>query len=397
MLNIPKNAFRTLLRFSQLVSDTSEPEKILDLMGRILVEECEVPCVLVFEIDAEGEMRLLTRRGGEEPGAPAPAAGNGPVDVRTLAESACGGRFTAYRSFSLISDTGLFGSLVVLYAEERPLAEWQWEIVEEIAQLTAIGLNKTFQYQRLSRAYDELQASHDLLARTERLRSLGQMSASISHDIKNILLPLSLQADFIARVAHDKEAVLKHAAKLKQNIAVGIDILERLRDFSRQSPDTTAVEPADLNGLAREAFELCRPRAAPGVTMSLALASPPRVHLRASECISAVVNLVGNALDALAGKGAITVSTGSGDGGGWLEVRDTGPGIPRDLQARILEPFFTTKGEKGTGLGLSMVYALAKRHHGRLSIDSEPGKGAAFRLWFPVERAHAPAPLASRQ
>ena len=67
-----------------------------------------------------------------------------------------------------------------------------------------------------------------------------------------------------------------------------------------------------------------------------------------------------------------------------MEVADNGPGIPADIKSRILEPFFTTKGELGTGLGLSIVYALTKRHGGTLEFDSEPGHGARFRMWFPA-------------
>jgi len=107
-------------------------------------------------------------------------------------------------------------------------------------------------------------------------------------------------------------------------------------------------------------------------------------QLRPEIIVTAIVNLLLNAADALAGKGAITVRTGPSDGGGWIEVADNGPGIPPEIRNRILEPFFTTKGAVGTGLGLAIVYAFSERHGGRLDIESEPGKGARFRMWFPV-------------
>ena len=107
-------------------------------------------------------------------------------------------------------------------------------------------------------------------------------------------------------------------------------------------------------------------------------------QLRPEIIVTAIVNLLLNAADALAGKGAITVRTGSSDGGGWIEVADNGPGIPPEIRNRILEPFFTTKGAVGTGLGLAIVYAFTERHGGRLDIESEPGKGARFRMWFPA-------------
>src|SRR5262249_61700185 len=103
-----------------------------------------------------------------------------------------------------------------------------------------------------------------------------------------------------------------------------------------------------------------------------------------ADCVTAIVNLIFNAVDALDGKGTITVVTGEADAGAWVEVRDNGPGIPPEIKDRILEPLFTTKGDRGTGLGVPIVYAFTQRHGGRLEIESEPGQGATFRMWFPA-------------
>jgi signal transduction histidine kinase len=99
------------------------------------------------------------------------------------------------------------------------------------------------------------------------------------------------------------------------------------------------------------------------------------------------VNLLLNAADALGGAGIVTVCTGSSNGGAWIEVADNGPGIRPEIKNKILEPFFTTKGQLGTGLGLSIIYAFTQRHGGRLEIESETGRGAKFRMWFPVVTA----------
>jgi signal transduction histidine kinase len=132
-----------------------------------------------------------------------------------------------------------------------------------------------------------------------------------------------------------------------------------------------------------EAVEISKPKlAACALTVEQGLA--PKVLLRPADCVTAIVNLIFNAVDAVEGKGRITIRTGAGEGGSWVEIADNGPGIPPEIQSRILEPFFTTKGNHGTGLGVSIVYAFTQRHGGRLNIESEPGKGARFRMWFPV-------------
>jgi signal transduction histidine kinase len=110
------------------------------------------------------------------------------------------------------------------------------------------------------------------------------------------------------------------------------------------------------------------------------------VVIRPADCVTALVNLIVNAVDALHEKGRITVRSGESADGSWIEVSDNGPGIPPEVKARILEPFFTTKGDLGTGLGMSIVYAFVQRYGGRLEIESELGRGALFRMWFPAEK-----------
>jgi signal transduction histidine kinase len=102
--------------------------------------------------------------------------------------------------------------------------------------------------------------------------------------------------------------------------------------------------------------------------------------------VSALVNLVVNAIDAITGSGGrgdITLRSGAAGEGSFVEVEDEGPGMAPEVQRRIFEPFFTTKGAEGTGLGLAMVEAAVVRQRGRITVDTAPGRGTTFRLWFP--------------
>jgi len=99
------------------------------------------------------------------------------------------------------------------------------------------------------------------------------------------------------------------------------------------------------------------------------------------------LNLLVNAAHAIEERGTITIRTGSEGEEVWVEIADTGTGIPPENMRRIFDPFFTTKPiGQGTGLGLSLSYAIVQKHHGRIEVRSEVGKGTTFRVCLPVRQ-----------
>src|ERR1019366_4884379 len=313
--------------------------------------------------------------------------------------AACKGRFEKVHSCPLVSGGGLFGSVVMFFGVAHQPE--QLALAEALVDLAAIALGSAAQTQQLMKSNAELRASQNALAHTEKLRALGQMAAGVSHDLKNILNPLSLHLQLVERAidrgqtSEAKESI----GDMKQALTRGVETIERLRDYSRQSPASRAEE-VDLNRLVQEASAIARPRmAARGGRMSRIreeLGAPPAVLGRSGEIVSALVNLIVNAIDALRDGGTITLRTGESDGGSWVQVADDGSGMPPDVEAHVFEPFFTTKGEDGTGLGLAMVYASMQRHGGSVRLETAPGKGAAFTLWFPRSASAAQPPGSPR-
>jgi len=121
----------------------------------------------------------------------------------------------------------------------------------------------------------------------------------------------------------------------------------------------------------------------------------PPVECAPGQLNQVFMNLLVNAAHAIEEKGTITVRTGSDGHEVWVEVADTGTGIPQENRARLFDPFFTTKPVgQGTGLGLSLAYGIVSRHGGRIDVDSEVGKGSTFRVTVPVRRAPQDAPSA---
>jgi signal transduction histidine kinase len=117
----------------------------------------------------------------------------------------------------------------------------------------------------------------------------------------------------------------------------------------------------------------------------------PKICAQGGELNQVWTNIIHNAVDAMGGKGTLTIHTSLDRDCVLVEISDTGPGIPPDLQRRIFEPFFTTKDVgQGTGLGLDISYRIVvRRHHGDIRVESKPGD-TRFQVWLPIDQPTAP-------
>jgi len=379
----------SLVNFSRLISEAAAPIEVLPLLADAAVRDIGADASAVFQIMENVDLKLVASMNLND------------VACGTLLEAGligsnlgasllktCGSEFSHVQTYPLVSERDLFGALVTFYKKPQMVDQEHVAATEAFVRLAAIAASKANQYDKLKRSHAELQASQEVLARTEKLRILGQMSATISHDLGNLLMPLALHAELLKRVAGDSKAVLKIAKILEKGIQHGFDTTERMRDFSRQSPeesDANAQEMVNLDNLVREAAELCKPQLHGRMQLELHLTNPPPVQVRASDFVTAIVNLVFNAVDALAGAGGtLTLTSGTERGSTWVKVADTGPGMTDEVKKRIFVPFFTTKGKEGTGLGLPMVYAFVQRHSGDIRLETMPGRGTTFILSFPI-------------
>lgn len=382
-----ESSIEVLVRFARMASEANAGAAILPRLADALIEHVKADAVAILEIQEQGAAAFV----------PSPHLPEGlsvlAIEPDCIGEElgvqllrACAGQFNHVRLRPLVAGGGLFGSVAMFFRSDAvpPLG-----LAEGLIDLAGVALGGAAQLQRLIRSHAELRATQEAMARTEKLRALGQMAAGVSHDLKNILNPLSLHLQLVERsVARGRtEDAKESVAEMKQVLTRGVETLERLREYSRQAPEARA-EKVDLNRLIREAAEIARPRmAARGGRINPIheeLGAPPAIMGRAGEIVGALVNLIVNAIDAMPGGGAISLRSGASARGGWVEVADEGPGMPPEVERRVFEPFFTTKGNEGTGLGLAMVYACVQRHGGSVKLETAPGKGTTFRLWFPA-------------
>ena len=234
--------------------------------------------------------------------------------------------------------------------------------------------------QRLAARERELRAQGEALVRSERLAAIGRIAAQITHEIRNPLSSISLNAEELgerAPAARDLcEAIVREVDRLTA-------ITEEYLRYARLPRPN--LQRADLNDTVRELLDFVRPELEMArVKLELSLSPElPAVHADVAQLRQLLLNLVRNAREAMSGGGVLRVSTRGGEGNVAIEVRDTGPGIPPERMKRIFDPFFTTK-ERGTGLGLAMAQEVAQEHGGQLSCESEPGQGTTFTLRLPA-------------
>jgi PAS domain S-box-containing protein len=241
----------------------------------------------------------------------------------------------------------------------------------------------------------ELLALQEARARERRLAAVGQLAAGVMHDVNNALNPIMAAAYLLEANADNPVAVRDYAERIGKAAETGAATAARVGRFIRQEPlQAEREETVDLSIVCDEVVAMTRPlwaeRARGGnVQLDRDLAAPGIAMIRGitGELREALLNLVQNALDAMAGGGTLGMRTIVSDTEVRLEIRDSGVGMSAEVRDRAFEPFFTTKGKMGTGLGLAEVYGIVKRHRGSAEIESSPGAGTTIRLIFPLATA----------
>jgi len=250
----------------------------------------------------------------------------------------------------------------------------------------------------VERALTELRVAQSQLVQSAKMAALGEMVAGVAHEINNPLAfvsshlatarqSLDVVAPFV--LASDTPAILaawdKASVRLRE-MTSGLgrvsDLVLQLRTFSRL--DEGERKTVSMRECIDSVLMILGHRLQERIEVSLHLSGPDEVDCYPGPLNLALLNLMSNAIDAIEERGSIVVSTNVV--GDWfrLSVADDGAGIPDELKERVIEPFFTTKPVgKGTGLGLSITYSIAKKHGGRLEIESEKGRGTTMTITFP--------------
>jgi two-component system NtrC family sensor kinase len=240
----------------------------------------------------------------------------------------------------------------------------------------------------------QLKRAQEQLVRSEKLSSLGRLSASIAHEINNPLAGILTYAKLLIRSLDDptgadkaRVAAIRQLKLVQRETERCSAIVRNLLDFARERP--LDLKDVSINQVLDDALVLVGNQARlANVRLVKAFGDVPPVHADFGQLRQAMINLLINACDAMPSGGELELTTHAADDGRTVTVavRDSGCGIPKEQLSKVLDPFFTTK-EKGTGLGLSVVYGIVERHAGTIDIASEVGVGTTVTIALPASGA----------
>jgi two-component system NtrC family sensor kinase len=321
---------------------------------------------------------------------------------------------------------GLIGSAIDMTerkAAEQVLVKARDRLEMEVSRRTGElrSANELLEREKAEQAalLRKLQEAQQQLLQSEKLASIGQLAAGVAHEINNPVGYISSNLGSLDGYVVDLLRLLdayagiepalgdadrERLAGLKKEIDIDFlrgdlpelihesqsgtqrvkRIVQDLKDFSHV--DEAEWQWADLHKGLDSTLNVVHNELKYKADVVKEYGDLPQVNCIPAQLNQVFMNLLVNAAQAIPERGTITIRSGQEEDWVWVEISDTGVGIPAEHLKRIFDPFFTTKPVgKGTGLGLSLAYGIVQKHHGRLEVDSTPGEGTRFRIWLPIE------------
>jgi signal transduction histidine kinase len=288
-----------------------------------------------------------------------------------------------------------------------PETQQGFRLLSEITLETSGGGKKVFDIARtplldnVLRAYgtiivfeditDKIRLQQQLLT-SEKLASIGLLSAGVAHEINTPLTGISSYIQMLQKKLADT-----HYAQILEKVEAQTDrvarIIKNLLTFAR-SPSDASFQRIDLKESIEEILSLIDYKLKNmNIRLELELEPIPEFYAQGERLQQVFINIILNALDAMPQGGKLGIRLSMVNDAAVVRIADTGTGIKPEHVSHIFDPFFTTKGVgKGTGLGLSISYAIIKEHEGHIQVQSEVGRGSTFTITLPVGRDGTPSP-----
>lgn len=281
----------------------------------------------------------------------------------------------------------LAGALIIAASEPQAYGPEELHLLSLLALQLGVTLRNAGLYEQVKLAKHQLEVSQAQLIQSSKLTAIGQLAAGVAHELNTPLGAVALSLDLISGQLPANNSYVKNAHAAIER-AQGI--VDKLLIYSRRTSDVER-EPVSLVEVVESACDLAQARLRQfRVALECELEQDARVLAKSVELQQVVVNLLLNAVDAYGdetGERNLKVRTGQQAGQGFIQVQDWAGGIPPEIQSQIFDPFFTTKPiGKGTGLGLSISKEICDLYQGKLTFETQQGKGTLFTMTFPLAR-----------
>jgi signal transduction histidine kinase len=302
-------------------------------------------------------------------------------------------------------------------------------LITVVIENTRLHLDQEKRIAMLSKMNDEIRSvnkrledAQNQLLQSEKMASIGQLAAGVAHEINNPVGYINSNLGTLEKYVQDIFSMLDAYEQAEPQLSAAPQVLEKIRalrdklDIAFLKEDLEALMKESQEGITRvkkivqdlkdfshvDEAEWQWTNIHHGLDSTLNIVwneikykaevvkeygTLPDVECLPSQLNQVFMNMLVNAAHAIEERGTITLRSGVQGGEVWLEFSDTGKGIPPENLNRIFDPFFTTKPVgKGTGLGLSLSYSIIQKHHGKIEVSSEVGKGTTFRIWLPIKQ-----------
>jgi len=293
---------------------------------------------------------------------------------------------------------GIVLPLLMIYRIFRPLV-----IIKNATADIALGrfnsievINTRDEMQQVMEAFNtmvrELERRQDQLVQSKKLSSIGTLTAGVAHQLNNPLnnISTSCQIAMTEMESGDPEFLMRMLKNIDQETLRARDVVKGLLEFSRVQE--FALRQAHLSDVVKRSIRLVQSQVPADVDMMVRIPEDLMFPMDPQRMQEVFINLIINAAQSIQGSGQIRITAWEDENDEVIiEVHDTGQGIPPEVQGRLFDPFYTTKEEgQGTGLGLSVVYGIIQKHHGNITVESTPGKGASFLIHLPLQSQAKP-------
>jgi signal transduction histidine kinase len=234
----------------------------------------------------------------------------------------------------------------------------------------------------------QLQKSREQMIQTEKLSALGTLTSGVAHELNNPLSNISTSCQILMEEVNDKIPEYHRGllSSIEEQIGKARDIVRALLEFSREKE--FELKPVELRSVVEDTLKLVKGDIPAHVHVQVEVPWGIILDLDKPRMEQALLNIIINGVQAMKEEGILTIQgfINYNSHEVILEVIDTGVGIPKEILPRIFDPFFTTKEVgRGTGLGLSVTYGIIENHGGKISVESELGKGTKVILRFPLK------------